>query len=246
MLQHYGLPTHIVDFTTMPDIAFNFAAFGKAAVGRVAVMERAVAVDRTHTFDFRSHYWAERAQRQRAFGVMPADGLTDLKSEAARERLGIRWYQFPASPGDSRVFEAAYEELLRWTDDPSAGFLRFHITEFVKDTGHLSPDLTDWLLRHVPPAPYCYLVQGFEQGHANVLYRSAKDLPVYDEDAEREYSRRYWSSAYPSWSSADRIERIWNPVGEISYDRRTYHRDLYSQQRDGQAGVATPRSKLPL
>jgi FRG domain len=234
VLQHYGLPTRILDFTARPDIAFKFAASRKAAVGRVAVMERAVAFGGTPVFDFRGHEWAQRAQRQWAFGVIPADGLIDLKSEAARSRLGIRWYQFPVSPAEGPFFDANYAELLRWTDDPSAGFLRFHITEFVEGHGKLSPDLTEWLLDRVPIAPYCYLLERFEIDHAAVKYRSAKDLPVYDKDAEKGHSRRYWSSAYPGCSSWDRGKQFsWRPVGQITSDPRTYHADQYSQRRNG-------------
>jgi hypothetical protein len=35
------------------------------------------------------------------------------------------------------------QELARLTDDPSAGFLRFHITEYIEPHGKFSPTLTD-------------------------------------------------------------------------------------------------------
>lgn len=222
LLQHYGLPTTIIDFTGDLKSAFVFAAAGRSTVGRLAVLHLPTALDRV--IDFTDHPWAERAQRQAAFGVVPPDGIIGLKSEAARSRLGLCWYEFPVSESDHDFFCGRGQELLRWTDDPSAGFLRFHITEFVEANGKFSPELTDWLLHRVPIAPYCYMAETFEGKEVVVYFRSAKDLPGHCESTERERSRRYWSSAYPTCSSGDTLKNFsWRPVGEITYDPRTYH-----------------------
>jgi hypothetical protein len=224
LLQHYGLSTAIIDFTGDLTNAFAFAAAGRSTVGRLAVLDLPKALDRV--IDFTDHPWAERAQRQAAFGVVPPDGIKDLKSAAARSRLGLRWYEFPVSAADHDFFCRKSQELLRWTDDPSAGFLRFHITEFVEARGKFSPGLTDWLLERVPIAPYCYMAETFEGKEVVVYFRSAKDLPAYDDGREREHSRRYWSSAYPDCRSGNGLKHFsWRPVGEITYDPRTYHAD---------------------
>src|SRR5579864_5317569 len=171
LLQHYGLPTTIVDFTGNLSYAFAFAASGKATVGRVAVLRLPEASEFTRVIDFTGHPWAERAQRQAAFGVVPPAELMDLKSDAARTRLGLHWYEFPVSLSDHDYLYGKTQELLRWTDDPSAGFLRFHITEFVEAHGKFSPELTDWLLDRVPIAPYCYLATRFEGKEVVVNFR---------------------------------------------------------------------------
>jgi hypothetical protein len=224
LLQHYYLPTTIIEFTGDLTNAFAFAGSGSASVGRIAVLHLPGAFDRV--IDFTDHPWAERAQRQAAFGVVPPEGLIDLKSEAARSRLGIRWYEFPVSASNHEYLQHKSDELLRWTDDPSAGFLRFHITEFVEAHGKFSPELTDWLLDRVPIAPYCYIPERFEEKEAVVYFRSAKDLPAYDGSVEREHSRRYWSSAHPKCFSDVALKNFsWRAVGEITYDPRTYHAD---------------------
>jgi hypothetical protein len=224
LLQHYHLPTTIVDFTGDLTNALAFAAAGDGTVGRVAVLTLPECLE--SVIDFTDHPWAERAQRQAAFGVIPPDGLIDLKSEAARSRLGLRWYEFPVSPSDRDCLRSTGQELQRWTDDPSAGFLRFHITEFVEAHGKFSPELTGWLLDRVPMAPYCYMAERFEGRDVVVYFRSSKDLPSYDESAERERSRRYWSSVHPECFSAGALEAFsWRPLGEITCDPRTYHAD---------------------
>ena len=186
LLQHYGLPTTVIDFTGDLTNAFAFAASGVHAVGMVAVLTLPNCLERV--VDFTDHPWAERAQRQGAFGVVPPDGLIDLKSEVARSQLGLSWYEFPVSPSDRDHLRATSQELLRWIDDPSAGFLRFHVTEYVEAHGKFSPELTGWLLDRVLIAPYCCMAESFEGKDVVVYFRSAKDLPAYDESAERECS----------------------------------------------------------
>jgi hypothetical protein len=72
------------------------------------------------------------------------------------------------------------------------------------------------------------LVETYEGEHAVVYYRSAKDLPAFDENSEREHSRRYWSSAYPGCVTVDRLKLRSLRVGEITADPRTYHADQMS------------------
>src|ERR1700733_1247667 len=102
LLQHYRLPTTIIDFTGDLTNAFVFAAAGRSTVGRLAVLDLPKALERV--IDFTDHPWAERALRQAAFGVVPPDGIIDLKSDAGRSRLGLRWYEFPVTPADREFF----------------------------------------------------------------------------------------------------------------------------------------------
>jgi hypothetical protein len=134
--------------------------------------------------------------------------LAAFQLSVARYGLNQLRYEFPVSECDHNCFFRKSQELLQWIDDPSAGFLRFHITEFVEAHGKFSPELTDWLLDRVPIAPYCYMAETFERDEVVVYFRSAKDLPAYDKTTEREHSRRYWSSAYPECSSGDVLKNF--------------------------------------
>ena len=130
LLQHYRLPTRMVDFTANLNNAFAFAVTGASSTGRVAVMPR--VPQGLRVIDLMAHPWAERAQRQGAYAVIITDELADLKSETARSLAGIKWYEFPIVPFDRNHFKEMYQELLRESDDASAGFLRLHITEYVE------------------------------------------------------------------------------------------------------------------
>jgi hypothetical protein len=222
LLQHYHLPTRIVDFTGRLDVAFAFAAIGESSTGRLAVLPYA-SCQPTQVLELFAHPWAERAQRQAAYGIVMSDELTDLKSEAARSRLNIKWYEFKILPPERDFCEGPYRELLREPNDPSAGFLRFYITIYVEAFGKLSPMLTDWMLKNVPIAPYCYLVDAIEEKESVVYHRGSDALPAFDRDAETERSRRYWSLAYDD-RSEERIKDWVTPQpGSIFCDPRTYH-----------------------
>jgi hypothetical protein len=104
LLQHYGLPSRIVDFTGNLGLAFAFAATGKSSTGRVAVMPYA-SCQTVRFLELNANPWAERAQRQAAYGVVMTDQLADLKSEAARSRLNIKWYEFAITPSDRDYFK---------------------------------------------------------------------------------------------------------------------------------------------
>lgn len=221
LLQHYGLPTRIVDFTGHLGHAFTFAAAGDKPVGRVAAMPRRKTSDRI--LELFTHPWAERAQRQAAYGILMANGLTDLKALHERSRLGIQWYEFPLTSSDREFFREKHRDLLELRNDPSAGFLRFHITEYVEAHGKFSLDLTEWLLDHVPVAPYCYLVSAFEEREVVVFYRGADDLPSFCGEIEKERSRRYWSSTHSDESFERMTHFRWPPAGSIVADPRTYH-----------------------
>jgi len=87
---------------------------------------------------------------------------------------------------EREFYEEPYRELLREPNDPSAGFLRLHITEYVEANGKLSPTLTEWLLQKVPIAPYCYLLDSVEGNEAVVYYRGGEALLAFNSEAERD------------------------------------------------------------
>jgi hypothetical protein len=224
LLQHYHLPTKIIDFTGTLQVAMAFAGSGTCDVARLAVMPMPrPSPGVIEVVNFTAHPWTMRPRWQTAFGVVPSGELIDLKSDVARSRLNINWCQFTVTDLDRQFLSKCSNELVNWSNDPSAGFPRFHITEYVEAYGKFSPELTEWLLERVPPAPYCYLIDGFDGEHIDTRFRSRDDLEAFDEDAERDRSRRYWSSAYVD-RSADRLKNwAWPPVGSVVADPRTHH-----------------------
>jgi hypothetical protein len=228
LLQHYGLPTWLIDFTGHLGYAFAFAAAGESPVGRVAVMPSRLANAARRLVDLRENPWAERARRQAAFGSITTDDLRDLKSDEARSQFNVRWYEFAISREDHAFLKDRHAQLVSLSDDPNAGFLRFHVTEYVEERGKFSPRLVEWLLKRIPMAPRCYRVRAFEARDVVVNHCEGSVLPVaFDEPAEAERSRRYWSSAHTERSLDRMTNWSWPEEGSIVADPRTYHPDLY-------------------
>lgn len=227
LLQHYGVPTYIIDFTAHLGHALTFAVMGKSDVGRVVAMPSRSFELAEDIIDLRQHAWAERPRRQQAFGVIMPTHMPDLKSAAARAQLNVSWYEFPVTKSDRDELAENYDQLTTIDDDPSSGFWRFHLTEYVEGHGKMSSAVTDWLLERLPIAPRCFLVREFEGGDAVVRFRARNLLPSFDESSELQHSRRYWSSDYPD-SSWDRMrDWQWPRQGSIAADPRTYHPDTY-------------------
>lgn len=231
LLQHYGMPSRIVDFTGDLGLAFAFAAHGRHSTGRLAILPYAHG-HRARMLELYAHPWAERAQRQAAFGVvMDPHEVNDLKADAVRTRLNIKWYEFDILPSEKEYCEKIVQGVLRERNDPSAGFIRHYINLYVEAFGKLSPKLTEWLLgkqggpSRIPIAPHCYFVDAVEERSAVVYFRGADALPEFNEATETERSRRYWSIDHGDRSEERIKDGVLLSPGVILWDPRTYHPD---------------------
>jgi hypothetical protein len=83
-----------------------------------------------------AHPWAERAQRQAAYGFFLPDQIADLKSRSAKSHLGVRWYEFDILPAEKTFYVQTYGDLLRECDDPSAGSSVITSTSMSRPTGN--------------------------------------------------------------------------------------------------------------
>jgi hypothetical protein len=225
LLQHYGLPTWIVDFTYNLGNAISFAATGSGIIGRICVIptDQMARENRVIAVDLATHRWCERPRRQDAVGVVMPDDWRDLKNRDVRRELRAKWYEFPISDEDRRSVSTRYSDFLRLDDDPSAGFLRHHITEYVEARGKLSPTLTDWLIERVPMMPRCAEVIRSSGSDVEVQHRPPSALRQVDYSVEASWSKRYWSSVFTDCSWNRMTDWQFPPVGTVYADPRTFH-----------------------
>jgi hypothetical protein len=223
LLQHYGFPTNLVDFTGNASVAFAFASASESECGRICVIPRNPDI----VLRFWDNPWCDRAQRQAAYGVATTDAIQDLKSNSARQQLGIKWYEFKVPPTERQHLKEKHQQLLDCRSDASAGFLRFHITEFVEGQGKLSPTLTALLLNRIQISTQCFLVKEFLGEAVQLNFRGRDVLRGFNESIEIEQSRKYWSSSYADQSFDRMSDWAWPPAGETKADPRTYHPELY-------------------
>ena len=226
LLQHYGLPTCLIDCTCHLGNAFVFAGNEEVKTARICVIPSASLPDWVTTVDLMEHPRCDRPCRQSAFGIRLPDmpkTRRDLKHKEVRDALRLRWYEFPVSAEYQPGLRRKHADLVKLEDDPSAGLIRYHITEYVEANGKFSPLLTAWLLERVPILPRCAEVISLDGTDVVVELRPASVLGEVDRVSEENWSRRYWSCEFPdcSW---DRMRGWrWPTVGAVYFDPRTFH-----------------------
>ena len=93
LIQHLGLPTHYLDFSSDATVAAAFAVGDKdpGQLVNMAVLDVCRAVNFGRLANLCDNPWSERARRQSAYGFWSS--IDDLKSNEAIEKLSIRWMQ---------------------------------------------------------------------------------------------------------------------------------------------------------
>jgi hypothetical protein len=198
LLEHYGVPSPIINFTSSPDIAAVFAAAADADAeyGRICILTRPYKGG-AMVFDYRQHPFAVRAWRQMGFGVVP-QGFTDLKSREADIRLGAIWVEFRISAADRAAVSPAYRYLLNASDDYHSAIARVEVNHFIEQFGKLPHKVAVHLAKRIPMVPLLSKVDRVDDLNREVVtYRVAPSECPFSEVAEREMSLRYWSAEYP-------------------------------------------------
>jgi hypothetical protein len=184
LLEHYGVPTGLVNFSSSPEVAAAFAAFGDSDRGRICILTRPFGGDAA-VVDYTQHPWAERALRQKAFGIRPAR-FTDLKSREAHLRLGAIWAEFPLTADDRESARLRRDSLLIASNDPHSAIVRGEVNHFVERFGKLPHRVAQYLAERVPMVPRLHMVSEVDElNREAVTYRVAPSMYEYSEDVER-------------------------------------------------------------
>jgi FRG domain len=200
--QHYGLPSHFIDFSSDIGVAGYFATstHGSPEVGTIGVMDLAALADFdgdypvVQVMDLTEHPWAARPGRQLAYGIGVGAGQGfDIKREATCERLRLTWYTFAHTEGESGGDDVP-TDLLSAEDDVLASIVLGLVDLFVAKNGAITLNAATWLAQRL--------------AHTRGLVASYVDNPVetvnmtwsqygffHDEAAEREQSILLWSGA---------------------------------------------------
>jgi hypothetical protein len=195
-LQHYEYPTDRLDFTAAASIAAYFATGAGRPVPAgtkvlLAALEVAKARHNADLRDLRQHTKAERPRRQHAFTVYVADqpGI-DLKSQAARRDLGLKWFGCTVTAADVSQFGGQHAILDAHTDVVAG------VISLLLDDPKMNDSSAKWLAEKVVAAPFVTRVVGrTPTGDAVVELCSAENAGLeYDECVERFNNYRYWSN----------------------------------------------------
>jgi hypothetical protein len=201
LLEHYGVPTGIVNVTSSLDVAAAFAASGDSDRGRICILTKPYRGGASFV-DYTAHPWAERALRQKAFGIRPT-GFTDLKSREADLRLGAVWVEFPLTALDREIGQWRRNDLVDASNDPHSAMVRGEVNHFVERFGKLPHGVARCLAERMPMVPLLHKVSDVDAANREVVtYRVAPSACAYSEDVERAQSLRYWSEEYQNASDS--------------------------------------------
>ena len=194
-LQHYGVPTDLLDLTSSPTIAAYFAAGGPiGSDGLFAVIPRHQRPGLVDLRDLRWHPIANRAQRQSAF-TFSSKKFRDLKSEECISELSVRWFRFTLQESDKALY-AARDDFLDPHTDKVAGVIQL----LLDDYGKTDDWTAQWLADHVAVAPFITsIVTRDKKGRpVDVELTAAEDAGFdYDVVLERVNNHRIWSCHFP-------------------------------------------------
>jgi len=134
-LQHYGVPTDLLDFACSLTVAASFAFDGGKQMendGAIAVVERSRLSSFCDLLDLRKSR-CERPRRQHAWAVRHRAGhATDFKHGPTVEDLGIRWYRFKKTPNDRSIC-CDLAQLYDTSTDSGAADMVLLLDVFVRD-----------------------------------------------------------------------------------------------------------------
>jgi hypothetical protein len=124
-LQHYGIPTDLLDFSADPEIAIFFASLSHPDdLGLVCSMNIQKAEEVADVFSLADFMLVpglplQRPKKQKGFAVRHRPGLpSDLKSQEARKALGLDWYAFRKVEHEEYIEK--HKDILQVDDDKVA------------------------------------------------------------------------------------------------------------------------------
>ena len=134
-LQHYGIPTDLLDFSSDPEIAVFFAALSHPDdLGLICCMDKQQANEVGEVFNLGNFTLVpglqlQRPRKQHGFAYRHRTGLpSDLKTADARDRLGLTWYAFRKIGHEQYV--AKHRHILHVDDDKVALYVMAYAADF--------------------------------------------------------------------------------------------------------------------
>ncbi len=209
-LQHYGLPTELIDATSSLEVAAYFASDGKVGgEGLMCIFPVEVISKNSRVIDLRQHPFAERAIRQSAFVVFNKNHI-DFKDMDCIEQLGLKWFSFTLRDADVKQYHDGKNGLLDVRTDKAACMLKVILDNMPKTNDVAAK----WLSDTVAPTPMLAKVESW--------YRSGQPKTIqlippsetnidYDEAAQRRINYETWSEKFSEKRPHCLIEKL----GEI-------------------------------
>lgn len=196
-IQHYGLPTTLLDVTSSLDIAAHFASDSKIGeTGLICVLSYENMDRDTNIIDLRNHHYALRPRWQQAL-AFSHNYFLDLKSTTCIKRLKLKWFSFILNETDINQYKVK-DEILDAHKDKFAGQIQLIVDSFEKQEDKIAK----WLSENITPAPFVAKTIDYYDIECKqpktIELRSMEDAGMlYDKALERENNYKKWSKLFP-------------------------------------------------
>lgn len=200
-LQHYGMPTGLLDVTSDLDIAAYFASGGEVGEsGLFCVLPVDVVAQHSTIIDLTQHPYAERPRRQSAYALWHRTH-SDIKNVDCINNLDLQWFEFTLKLADVELFRSR-QDILDAHTDKVAGILQLILEGY----GKIDDIAARWLADRVATAPFVAKVIDYwddaKKHPRTIELVSCEEIGLsYDETRERENNYKKWSIAHPGCAS---------------------------------------------
>jgi hypothetical protein len=152
LLQHYGLPTELIDVSSSAAVAAFFAVFGNTCgIGTISVFDTRAVADHACLIGMGELDFAWRPVRQAGYGISDQNNR-NLRAAGFLSKVNVEEYSFPLTAAATTYLRRAHELLLDY-QDPSRAIIVHLIDCLVKNDGPFTYGVAKWLADHVPPTP---------------------------------------------------------------------------------------------
>lgn len=159
LLQHYGLPTEVIDVTSSLDVAAAFAAHRNSGRGLLMAFPTAELFKHTVLIDLKGIHFARRPRHQAAFAIFHHT-VPDLKNRELFSSLLAERVAFHGSARDLEQWEANYDLICGPPHtDATSGLLNKIVEDVVlpqleqHKRFSLGSEARGWLDERIPWAP---------------------------------------------------------------------------------------------
>jgi hypothetical protein len=177
-LQHYGLPSELIDVSSSALVAALFAAWDNfSATGAITVFDTAEVTRYCKLIDLTTIVWAQRPTTQAGYGIFH-DKFRNLRQEGIASQIQVAKYEFAVTgPDVVRAVKEASDVCATYIDlrDPGRAIVGHLLTVLCRNDGPFLPAVASYLAGRVPPSEFT--VVGFTPTPLTLDIGHRTDLP---------------------------------------------------------------------
>jgi FRG domain len=197
LLQHYCLPTELIDVSPELEVAAFFAAYQNVSgTGSITIFNTKELIGHAVVMDLTSLEFAHRPISQHGYGVFHRK-FTNLHEAGAFPKSSISRRTFRVTSADLSRFLGDATPLLKIYEDdtdPMRAVICNMIDSYTKNVKKLSPKAAEWLARRIPPTPLILTDSETQNGEVGLSFGRPSRRVEYCPRVEWSLSVHRWAA----------------------------------------------------